>query len=338
MKQLSPDAYKAAMPEFHVRTAQRLYEMCCANRGTYIKVGQHIGAMEYLLPIQYIDRFKTLHSSAPRSTEKEIRRVVREELHGEIEDIFSEWDWDPLGAASLAQCHRAVIRATGEVVAVKVQHASVQHSAHLDLMLMEYGVMQCQTLFPEFKLAWLARTTRTNLPRELDFLNEAANSDKARNLLKNIKWLHIPKNYYDYSTSRILVMEYMPGIQVNDRQKLNQQGISVEQTIERVTEMYSEMIFKHGFIHCDPHPGNVLIKRGPDGKPHVVLLDHGLYETISDEFRFNYSLLWRAIIKGDLKEIRQASSYLGVEDMFPLLSAMVSGRSWQSVKQGNITL
>ena len=105
--------------------------------------------------------------------------------------------------------------------------------------------------------------------------------------------------------------------------------------MKRVTQMYSEMIFNHGFIHCDPHPGNVLIRSGRDG-PQVILIDHGLYQTVNDEFRFNYSSLWKALIKGDLKAIRRAAKYLNVEDMFPLLSAMVSGRSWQSVKQGEL--
>ena len=105
--------------------------------------------------------------------------------------------------------------------------------------------------------------------------------------------------------------------------------------MKRVTQMYSEMIFNHGFIHCDPHPGNVLIRSGRDG-PQVILIDHGLYQTVDDEFRFNYSSLWKALIKGDLKAIRRAAKYLNVEDMFPLLSAMVSGRSWQSVKQGEL--
>ena len=107
--------------------------------------------------------------------------------------------------------------------------------------------------------------------------------------------------------------------------------------MKRVTQMYSEMIFNHGFIHCDPHPGNVLIRSGHNG-PQVILIDHGLYQTVNDEFRFNYSSLWKALIKGDLKAIRQAAKFLNVEDMFPLLSAMVSGRSWQSVKQGELSL
>jgi len=327
---LPKDRTKGEMSLFHQRTAERLFAMCCANRGTYIKVGQHVGAMEYLLPPEYIQVFKELHSSAPPSTEAEVRSVVRDELGGEIEDFFTEWDWSPLGAASLAQCHKARLKSTGRIVAVKVQHAPVKHTAHLDMMLMEFGVIQAGQLIPDFKLAWLARTTRRNLPRELDFLHEAENAEKVRLHLKDLDFVKVPKIEYSLSTSRLLVMDYMPGTQINDKKELNRRNIDVNATIERVTDMYSEMIFKNGFIHCDPHPGNILINEGPE----IVLLDHGLYQTINDEFRYHYALLWRSLINGDLSNIRVAARYLNVEDMFPLLSAMVSGRSWQSVKQG----
>ena len=98
--------------------------------------------MEYLLPIEYIERFKTLHADAPRSTQEEVKSVIKAELGGEISDHFTDWDWEPLGAASLAQCHKAKIKGTDKIVAVKVQHAPVKHTAHLDLMLMEAGVEQ----------------------------------------------------------------------------------------------------------------------------------------------------------------------------------------------------
>jgi len=330
VSKMEGDKRKSEMPLFHQRTAERLFNMCCANRGTYIKVGQHVGAMEYLLPEQYITVFKELHSRAPKSTEAEVRSVIRDELNGDIEDFFDDWDWEPLGAASLAQCHRAKLKSNGQVVAVKVQHAPVKHTAHLDMMLMEFGVLQAAQLIPDFKLAWLARTTRKNLPRELDFLHEAENAEKIRLYLKDIDFVKVPKIEYSLSTSRLLVMDYMPGTQINNKKELNRRGIDVNKTIERVTDMYSEMIFKHGFIHCDPHPGNILINEGPE----IILLDHGLYQTINDEFRYHYALLWKSLINGDQGNIRVAARYLNVEDMFPLLSAMVSGRSWQSVKQG----
>ena len=106
----------------------------------------------------------------------------------------------------------------------------------------------------------------------------------------------------------------------------------MNKTIERVTDMYSEMIFKHGFIHCDPHPGNILINEGKLKffifcfnllsvlGPEIILLDHGLYQTINDEFRYHYALLWKSLINGDQGNIRVAARYLNVEDMFPLLS------------------
>ena len=125
---------------------------------------------------------------------------------------------------------------------------------------------------------------------------------------------------FSLSTSRLLVMEYMPGTQINDRANLNRRGIDVNKTVEAVTEMYSQMIFKHGFIHCDPHPGNILINKQKNGDPEIVLLDHGLYQTINDEFRYHYALLWKSLVKGDISNIRLAARYLNVEDMFPLLS------------------
>ena len=112
----------------------------------------------------------------------------------------------------------------------------------------------------------------------------------------------------------------MPGTQINDRVNLNRRGIDVNKTVEAVTEMYSQMIFKHGFIHCDPHPGNILINKQKNGDPEIVLLDHGLYQTINDEFRYHYALLWKSLVKGDISNIRLAARYLNVEDMFPLLS------------------
>ena len=119
-------------------------------------------------------------------------------------------------------------------------------------------------------------------------------------------------------------MEYMPGTQINDRVNLNRRGIDVNKTIEAVTEMYSQMIFKHGFIHCDPHPGNILINKQKNGDPEIVLLDHGLYQTINDEFRYHYALLWKSLVKGDISNIRLAARYLNVEDMFPLLSGKLN--------------
>jgi aarF domain-containing kinase len=136
--------------------------------------------------------------------------------------------------------------------------------------------------FPDFKLLWLMDETKKNLPMELDFLHEAHNADMLRNLMTHCKWLKIPKVYWNYSTERVLVMEYMDGGQINDLGYLQKEKISPREVTQKVGTLYSEMIFSHGFVHCDPHPGNLLVNKNKvNGETQIVLLDHGLY-TVSE--------------------------------------------------------
>nr|KAF6482926.1 aarF domain containing kinase 1 [Rousettus aegyptiacus] len=99
--------------------------------------------------------------------------------------------------------------------------------------------------------------------------------------------------------------------------------------------MYSEMIFINGFVHCDPHPGNVLVRKRPDtGKAEVVLLDHGLYQVLTEEFRLDYCHLWQSLIWTDMKKIKKYSQRLGAGDLYPLFACMLTARSWNSVNRG----
>ncbi|ETE68194.1 putative aarF domain-containing protein kinase 1, partial [Ophiophagus hannah] len=100
-------------------------------------------------------------------------------------------------------------------------------------------------------------------------------------------------------------------------------------------KIYSEMIFVNGFVHCDPHPGNVLVRKCPTtGKSHIILLDHGLYQDLTDSFRLDYCRLWQALIKADMKQIKKYSQRLGAGDLYPLFACMLTARSWESVNRG----
>eukprot|EP00064_Thunnus_orientalis_P015801 superscaffoldBa00003003_g15860 len=120
----------------HRRSAERLRDLCCANRGTFIKVGQHLGALDYLLPEEYTSTLKVLHSRAPQSSMEEIQQVIREDLGKELSELFVSFEEKPQGAASLAQVHKAVLH-DGRTVAVKVQHPKVQRQSSKDIMVME---------------------------------------------------------------------------------------------------------------------------------------------------------------------------------------------------------
>ncbi|XP_050753450.1 aarF domain-containing protein kinase 1 isoform X2 [Gymnogyps californianus] len=289
------EEYDFLKSQVHLRSAERLRELCCANRGTFIKVGQHLGALDYLLPEEYTRTLKVLHSQAPQSTRQEIEQVIREDLGKEIKELFMSFEDTPLGAASLAQVHKAVLQ-DGRTVAVKIQHPKVQAQSSKDILLMEVLLLLVKQIFPDFEFMWLVEEAKKNLPLELDFLNEGRNAEKVAHMLKNFDFLKISRN---------------------------------------LGKLYSEMIFVNGFVHCDPHPGNVLVKKCPaSGKAHIILLDHGLYQVLSESFRMDYCRLWQALIKADMKRVQKYSRRLGAGNLYPLFACMLTARSWESVNRG----
>ncbi|XP_063146250.1 aarF domain-containing protein kinase 1 isoform X2 [Candoia aspera] len=275
------EEYDCVKSQVHLRSAERLRDLCCANRGTFIKVGQHLGALDYLLPEEYTRTLKILHSQAPQSSRQEIEQVIQEDLGKGINELFASFEDVPLGAASLAQVHKAVLH-DGRTVAVKVQHPKVQAQSSKDILLME-----------------------------------------------------VPKIYWELSTRRVLFMEFMEGGQVNDKDYMERNCINVSEISRNLGKIYSEMIFVNGFVHCDPHPGNVLVRKcRATGKSNIILLDHGLYQVLTDSFRLDYCRLWQALIKADMKKIKKYSQRLGAGDLYPLFACMLTARSWESVNRG----
>ncbi|XP_042714492.2 aarF domain-containing protein kinase 1 isoform X2 [Chrysemys picta bellii] len=273
--------YAYLKSQVHLRSAERLRDLCCANRGTFIKVGQHLGALDYLLPEEYTRTLKVLHSQAPQSSMQEIEQVIREDLGKEI------------------------------------------------------LLLTVKQIFPNFEFMWLVDEAKKNLPLELDFLNEGRNAEKVAHMLKDFDFLKVPRIYWELSTRRVLLMEFVEGGQVNDRAYMERNSIDVNEISRNLGKMYSEMIFVNGFVHCDPHPGNVLVRKCPaTGKAHIILLDHGLYQVLTEKFRLDYCRLWQSLIKADMKRVQKYSRRLGAGDLYPLFACMLTARSWDSVNRG----
>ncbi|XP_065542034.1 aarF domain-containing protein kinase 1 isoform X2 [Lathamus discolor] len=328
------EEYNFLKSQVHLRSAERLRKLCCVNRGTFIKVGQHLGALDYLLPEEYTRTLKVLHNQAPQSTRQEIEQVIREDLGKEIKELFVSFEYTPLGAASLAQVHKAVLQ-DGRTVAVKIQHPKVQAQSSKDILLIEVLLLVVKQIFPDFEFMWLVEEAKKNLPLELDFLHEGRNAEKVADMFKNFDFLKVPRIYWELSSSRVLLMEFMEGGQVNDRAYMERNGIDVNEISRNLGKLYSEMIFVNGFVHCDPHPGNVLVRKCPaSGKAHIILLDHGLYQVLSESFRMDYCRLWQALIKADMKRVQKYSRRLGAGDMYPLFACVVTARSWEAVNRG----
>ncbi|XP_064421261.1 aarF domain-containing protein kinase 1 isoform X2 [Latimeria chalumnae] len=256
------------------------------------------------------------------------------DVKSKIRDLFRDFEEVPLGAASLAQVHRAVLH-DGRTVAVKVQHPKVWNQSAKDIMLMEFLLRAVTWLFPDFAFMWLVEEAKKNMPIELDFLNEGRNAEKVSSMLGHFKFLKVPKIHWDFSTKRVLTMEFVDGGQVNDRTYMEKNLIDVNEVSRNLGQLYSEMIFVHGFVHCDPHPGNVLVKKCKESqRTEIILLDHGLYQTLTDQFRLDYCCLWLSLIKAEMKGVEKYSRRLGAGELYPLFACMIAGRSWNAVNRG----
>ncbi|KAK9502245.1 hypothetical protein O3M35_011051 [Rhynocoris fuscipes] len=194
--------------------------------------------------------------------------------------------------------------------------------------------MIASKIFPEFKIKWLVEESRKNIPRELDFTEEVSNTMKAKEMFKHFSWLKVPDVYEDLSTERVITMEFVEGGQVNDVQYMIDNNIDPFEVSDKLGLLYSEMIFRRGYVHSDPHPGNILVNKLPDGKACIILLDHGLYAHLSDYVRNEYSGLWLSILDRDMNGMKKHSHALGVGSLYALFACMVAGRSWDSIQSG----
>lgn len=328
----SPE-YEQIKSQCHQRSADKLLKLCCDNGGCFIKVGQHIGALDYLLPEEYVSTLKILHHKAPAMALHDVMAVLREDLKTNPEEVFLEFDEEPLGTASLAQVHRARLQ-DGSEVAVKVQHRYVKNHSFVDITTMDFLIRTVKLVFPDFEFMWLAEEMKKNLPLELSFTEEGKNAEKISILLEKFSWLKIPEIHWDLTSDRVIVMEYCPGGHVNDLEYIKANKIDPLDISKKIGQMYAEMIFRYGYVHCDPHPGNVLVQKDDNGNPQIVLLDHGLYTQLTHDFRKNYADFWLSILNADLDGIKQNADKLGVGQLYGLFACMVSGRSWSSIQKG----
>ena len=350
----SPESEKM-WSTIHERSANKLLNLCCKNGGVFIKVGQHIATLEYIVPKEYCKVLSTLHSKCPKTNINDVKKVIKEDLKKDQKELFVNFTEEPLGTASLAQVHKATLK-NGKVLAVKVQHPLAKAHSLIDIATMDFLVHAVAKIFPEFSFLWLAEEMKINLPIELDFIQEGQNAEKVSKMFSHLKWLKIPKIIWELSSSRVLTMEFIDGGEVTDRQYMAKNKINVRTISKLLGLLYSEMIFVKGYVHCDPHPGNILVKNN-NGQVQIILLDHGLYtvmlilivticllifvqlniyffKTLPENFRHNYSQFWLSILNSDINGIKEWGKKLGVKDLAPLLACLLTSRTWETIVTG----
>ncbi|KNE54298.1 atypical/ABC1 protein kinase [Allomyces macrogynus ATCC 38327] len=308
---IASDEYARLRAQVHQRSANLLLWLCRNHGGIYNKAAQHVGSLVRMVPKEYTDTLSVLQDKAPFHPYEEVIEVFQREFGAFPSEFFLEFDETPMAAASLAQVHRAVTK-DGHEVAVKVQYKDVQRNFRIDIWCMSALTRLVSTAFPEFQLAWVVKEFEENLTQEFDFRHEARNAERAQQRFANRNVdFHIPDIYWPLTTAHVLTMR-----------------MDVEYLQQSLIDVFADMIFVHGETHCDPHPGNMLVRQSPHDPniPQLVLLDHGLYRTLSPSFRHTYCDLWVGILTSNDQLLESAGSRLGEGGakywrLFPLMFA-----------------
>ncbi|KAF2035532.1 ABC1-domain-containing protein [Setomelanomma holmii] len=329
-----PD-YEELLKACHLRCAKRTLRTLEKNGSIFIKLGQHLSSMNYLLPNEWCDTFIPLQDKCPVSSYESIQEMVLKDTGHDIFDFFSDFQEQPIGAASLAQVHIATVRETGQKVAVKVQHPALDEWAKLDLALTSFTFSSLKYWFPEYDLTWLSDEMEQSLPQELDFALEGKNATRAREYFSHVPDVPVIIPKVLWAKRRIVVMEYVSGCRPDDLKTLDAQGIDRDEVSAALARIFNEMIFgKDAPLHCDPHGGNIAIRHSPNrrGKANfdVVLYDHGLYRDIPLDLRRSYAHLWLAVLDADEVGMRKyAYEVAGIgEEHFPLFASAITGRDY----------
>ena len=241
---------------------------------TFVKFGQIIADRPDLVSEQLRNELKKLQTSAKPFDNDIAFIIIEEELGDPLHEVFAMLEQTPIASASIAQVYRGRLH-NGEEVAVKVQRPHIKQKISIDLVLMKVLAEQVVKSNPElasFNVIGFVEDFGSIIQKELDFTNEASNMMRFSEMFKHDEHCYIPKVYNHFSTQKLLVMEFITGIEPDAKEELLARGFDTRQIAENGTHIILKMILQYGFFHADPHAGNLLIR----GNNQVVLLDHGM--------------------------------------------------------------
>jgi predicted unusual protein kinase regulating ubiquinone biosynthesis (AarF/ABC1/UbiB family) len=307
-----------------------------------IKLGQFLSSRVDLLPEKAIALLSTLQDEVPPAPFDHVVQVLESELGRPIEEVFSLLERTCTAAASLGQVHKAVLASTGETVAVKIQRPNNDQLVRMDLSTLKFviwiitrfvdvnGFIDLMGVYHEFK--------RT-IYEEIDYVREAANARRFKEMFKDDPMIYIPRVYDQYLSRRVLVLEWIDGIKINDYAALDAAGIDRLEVAKRTVCAYFYQFFEAGFFHADPHPGNIFVKKESTGDgPIVTLVDFGMVGSITKHMKRFMKDVFLAYITRDARSLVHALSELGFIDEGANLTSIECAMSLMIERYHGMTL
>jgi ubiquinone biosynthesis protein len=264
---------------------------------TFIKLGQVLACRPDMLPLEYSREFLKLTDSVAPFPSDESKKVIEDDLKAPISALFKSFDDTPVAAASIAQVHRATLHDETEVI-IKVQRPHIARTIERDISIMRWFAHLIETRIPEmqpYNIPGIVEEFARTIRRELDFFIEASHAMQLRKNFEQSTVLYIPRVYNEISSKRVLVLEKVKGIRIDDIERLDREGYNRKDIAQKGGAAYFKMVLQDGLFHADPHPGNMFVLA--DGR--IGLVDFGIMGRVTEENREHFAAIFLALANHD---------------------------------------
>jgi ubiquinone biosynthesis protein len=279
---------------------------------TFIKLAQVLSNRPDIIPEALVKEFEKLQDRVPPFPFAQAKVIIEKETGKKLDEIFVDFPEVTIASASIGQVYKAKFR-TGEDVVVKVQRPGVAEIIEQDLSIIKEAVRRMDRYMKKqgvLNAEEVVRVFERAITKELDYQNEARNIDRFRTTYRHRTDFYIPQAYREYSTRKVLIMEFAKGCKINDVEQLRAWGLSPARIVEKGMDIYLSQIFEFGYFHGDPHPGNVLVNE----EGTIILLDFGMIGQLMKKDKYAFAGIFIAMSRYDAREMANQMRKLAVED------------------------